>query len=434
VNAFQRQPPVHSPIPVAALWRAAGSAVGGRDPRAQLAELLKARYAADDAVLTHSGTMALTLALRAAACWVGEARPTVALPAFTCFDVATAAVAADLPIVLYDVEPRTLAPDLMSLRAAMIEGARVVVVSPLYGIPVDWEAVEDAVRPFGALVVEDAAQGHGAEWRGRALGSFGRVSVLSFGRGKGWTGVQGGALLLRHGVVPPHNVPLAAAGLADEVGVLARALAQQSLAQPSLYGVPSGIPCLELGETRYRPPRPGLVGMTRAAARLVMETRRAAEIEAESRRAAAFVLAGAGRGDEVGRTVCPPRGAKPGYLRFPVLVGRARRQCVRGERARRLGIMPGYPASLVSLPAVRARLADSRRSFRGAEELVRELITLPTHTLIRTGEREAILWMLSRRADVPHRASPQREAAMKDLRPTGADVAALRRAPSSALR
>lgn len=428
MSPFQRQPPVHSPIPVAALWHAAGSALGGRDPRPELAELLKARFAADHAVLTHSGTMALTLAVRGAARWVGEARPTVALPAFTCFDVATAAVAADLPVVLYDVEPRTLAPDLMSLRAAMIEGARVVVVSPLYGIPVDWEAVEDAARPFGAVIVEDAAQGHGAEWRDRPLGSFGRLSVLSFGRGKGWTGVQGGALLLRHGVCSPGDVPLATAGLPDEVSVWARALAQRALAQPSVYGVPSMIPLLELGETRYRRPRPDLAGPTRTAARLLLETRRAADREAESRRAAAFVLAGAARSSAIGAILGPPRGAKPGYLRFPMLVGREGRQCMRGERARRLGIMPGYPASLASLPAVRARLADSRRSFPGAEELVRELITLPTHTLIGAGERKAILSILSRRA------APQREAAMTDLRPTGADVAVLRRAPSSALR
>ena len=56
-------------------------------------------------------------------------------------------------------------------------------------------AIAEIAERHGLAVVEDAAQGLGATWRGRPLGSFGDVSVLSFGRGKGWTGGVGGALL-----------------------------------------------------------------------------------------------------------------------------------------------------------------------------------------------------------------------------------------------
>src|SRR5437899_1804453 len=82
----------------------------------------------------------------------------VALPAYTCYDVATAAVAVDARIALYDVDPATLAPDMASLTATLAEGARIVVVAPLYGVPVDWDAIEQCVRTFGAVAVEDAAQ------------------------------------------------------------------------------------------------------------------------------------------------------------------------------------------------------------------------------------------------------------------------------------
>src|SRR5439155_883687 len=129
----------------------------------------------------------LTLALRAAAATLGGGEPpVVALPAYACYDVATAAVAVNARIALYDVHPATLAPDLASLTATLAEGARIVVVAPLYGMPVDWDAIEQCVAAFGALAIEDAAQGHGASWRGRPLGSLGRLSVLSFSRGKGW--------------------------------------------------------------------------------------------------------------------------------------------------------------------------------------------------------------------------------------------------------
>ncbi len=96
----------------------------------------------------------------------------MALPAFTCFDVATAAVAAALPVVLYDIDPATLAPDFDSLELCLQQGARVVVVSPLYGMPVDWDLVERSAARYGAVVIEDAAQGHGARWRGRLLAAW----------------------------------------------------------------------------------------------------------------------------------------------------------------------------------------------------------------------------------------------------------------------
>jgi hypothetical protein len=82
---------------------------------------------------------------------------------------------------------------LQSLERLLQRGARVVVVASLYGFPVDWDAVAGVLAPYGAIAIEDAAQGDHAAWRGRPLGSVGPISVLSFGRGKGWTGGGGGA-------------------------------------------------------------------------------------------------------------------------------------------------------------------------------------------------------------------------------------------------
>ena len=75
-----------------------------------------------------------------------------------------------------------------SVRRALQQGARVIVVSPLYGLPIEWEELSRLASEFGAEIIEDAAQGHGAAWRGRPLGTLGQISILSFGRGKGWTG------------------------------------------------------------------------------------------------------------------------------------------------------------------------------------------------------------------------------------------------------
>src|SRR5690606_26401684 len=179
-----------------------------------------------------------------------------------------------------------LAPDIVSQVRFLRAGARVVVVSPLYGIPVDWEAIQALCDAHGAVLVEDAAQGHGAAWRGRPLGALGPVSVLSFGRGKGWTGGRGGALLLRGAAAVDVEAVdrTAATSPIGEAGVLAGSLAQYVLGRPAVYALPRALPWLHLGETRYRPPVPP-APMTRTAAALLRASKDEADREAGLRRA-----------------------------------------------------------------------------------------------------------------------------------------------------
>ena len=111
------QLPVFSPLPLKALLRALGGRLpNGEDPRAVLSELLAGERGAKRVILYGSGTQALQVALRVAVDSIGGE---VALPAYSCFDVATAAVAARVPVRFYDVDPETLGPDLVSLEAAL---------------------------------------------------------------------------------------------------------------------------------------------------------------------------------------------------------------------------------------------------------------------------------------------------------------------------
>ena len=96
-----------------------------------------------------------------------------------------------------------------AFESAFREGATIAVVASLYGMPIGWNDVRSAAAAHGVLVIEDAAQGHGASWQGQPLGSLGDLSVLSFSRGKGWTGGYGGALLSRGALSVPD---IAAAG------------------------------------------------------------------------------------------------------------------------------------------------------------------------------------------------------------------------------
>ncbi|MGH7474856.1 MAG: DegT/DnrJ/EryC1/StrS family aminotransferase [Longimicrobiales bacterium] len=372
------QLPASSPITSAALLRGALCAARllpdvGETLRTQLQE----RFTADRAVLCASGTAALQLALSSLRARLG-ADAAVALPAFSCFDVATAAVGAGVPIRFYDLDPATLNPDPDSLRAALRAGARGIVVAPLFGIPVDWDTLSDAARAFDAVLIEDAAQGHGAAWRGRPLGSLAPISVLSFGRGKGWTGGAGGALLLRSGWSSLAPQP-SAAGSAQDTGVLGRALAQWTFARPSLYALPRALPGVGLGETHYRTPDAAVRGLSRTAAALLLATATQAEQEAASRRRNATRYLAAELWQHTGNVFCVPAAAQPGWLRFPLRIssGMSRERLL--AHGRKLGVEGSYPRPLTELPAVQQLRLDPGEVYAGAWTLATELLTLPTH-------------------------------------------------------
>ena len=96
------------------------------------------------------------------------------------------------------------------------------------------------------------------------------------------------------------------------------------------------------------------------------------------------------------RLIAAPRDGTPGFLRLPLRLSRGVAGFVDAKLALRLGVMPGYPATLVALAPVRERLARPAGRWPGAEDLVRQLVTLPTHSWVSTADREKILRLLER--------------------------------------
>jgi dTDP-4-amino-4,6-dideoxygalactose transaminase len=299
------------------------------------------------------------------------------LPAYACYDVATALDTARVPFVLYDLDPATLGPDFDSLRRALNEGADRIVVVHLYGLPVDMRAVSDLAREYGALVIEDAAQGAGGSFEGIALGGLGELGVLSFGRGKGCTGGRGGALLVQREAEPwveaqgsPDLKPATSA-----VPDLLALFAQWALGRPALYWLPASLPFLSLGDTIYQPPHTP-ARLSSLAAAVIDRTLTLGMPEADLRRRHAARLKEALRGTRL-RTPEHPMGAEPGYLRFPVIFDTDR--APPGGDGGLLGIMPGYPRALAELAGFGTRRQNSGESFPGALELAARLWTLPSH-------------------------------------------------------
>jgi dTDP-4-amino-4,6-dideoxygalactose transaminase len=349
-------------------------------------------YAADQALLVDSGTTALRVALEGAR-EVAGANP-VALPAYSCYDLASAAVGAGIEVLLYDLDPRTLGPEESSLHRVLERTPGVLVLAHLFGYPVDWERIRLLARTSGVLVVEDAAQGAGGLLQGTLLGSFGSLTVLSFGRGKGITAGGGGALLAR-GEVGGRVLAAGACRVAEgtrggrEVAVL---IAQWVFGRPGLYGVPASIPGLRLGETVYRPPHDPK-GMSAAAAGALHVTLGHGAAEVEHRRQNARRLTVRARAGGRVHVPEPVAGSEPGYLRLPVLLQGDRDPAL--AAVGRLGIAPGYPQPLAEQGPLRAVVRNGGDSFPGAHHLAERLVTLPTHSRLAEEELAALEAWLS---------------------------------------
>jgi dTDP-4-amino-4,6-dideoxygalactose transaminase len=318
-------------------------------------------------ILTDSGTSALVVALRLL---VG--RGTVALPAFACVDLIAAARRADVQVLLYDVDPHTLSPDLESVRQLLAEDVTAIVVAHLYGYPADVPAVRELARQTGTAVIEDAAQHAGATLRGARAGALGDVTVLSFGRGKGTTAGRGGALLnFGETALDGTTLHAASGGYADLLG----SVASWTLGRPSLYALPSAIPGLHLGETVYHAAHEPRM-MSRPAAALLTRTLRAANAATVIRHRNATTLRRAGERSHRLDPITPIVGGKPGYLRLPVSV---RAGSMSDER---LGVVRSYPRSLSDEDALQPILKSRGDPLPGAHELARRLVTLPTHHML----------------------------------------------------
>ena len=360
--------------------------------------LLESEFGALDVVLTDSGTSSLRLAIEGAA---RECPGALALPAFCCYDVSTAAEGAGAPFVLYDIDPHTLGPDFDSLRAAVRAGASVIVVAHLYGIPVDLTTTLKIAGEEGALVIEDAAQGAGARYSGRRLGSHGSVGVLSFARGKGITGVGGGALLAtdERGRAVVRSSDASDKSAPPGWRELARATAMWIMARPSTYGLAASLPHLHLGETVYREPTaPGPAPRTTLG--ILRRTWPLGDSDTEVRRHnAAALLASIEQSAPSLSTVVPPPDSYPSYLRLPLLASPAGYEAAATREARRLGIAPSYPRPLSRLESSGSLCVNRLADFPGANKLARQLITLPTHSLLMARDMEALKgWTASREA------------------------------------
>lgn len=129
----------------------------------------------------NSGTSALHLALLASAIGPGDEVITVSMT----FVATTAAILySGAKPVFVDVDPVTWTMNPASIEAAITPRTKAILPVHLHGLMADMDPIVSIARRHGLVVIEDAAQAHGAEYKGRRAGSIGDIGCFSFYPGK----------------------------------------------------------------------------------------------------------------------------------------------------------------------------------------------------------------------------------------------------------
>jgi len=136
---------------------------------------------ATECVALNSGTSALHLSLLAAG--VGPGDEVITVP-FTFVASVAAILYAGAQPVLVDIDPSSFTMDPGAIEAAITPRTKAILPVHLYGQPADMDPIVEISLRHGLAVIEDAAQAHGAKYKGRPVGSLGDIACFSFYPGK----------------------------------------------------------------------------------------------------------------------------------------------------------------------------------------------------------------------------------------------------------
>lgn len=164
----------------------------GMGPRVLDFEKEYARYVgAKHAVAVTTGTAALHAALVVAGVKQGDE---VVVPSFTFHATAEVVLLCGAQPVFADIDPDTYTVSADTVESALTRSTKAIVPVDLYGLPADLDPLRKLARDRGVALIEDAAQAHGAEYKGSKIGSISDMTCFSFYAGKNMTTGEGGMI------------------------------------------------------------------------------------------------------------------------------------------------------------------------------------------------------------------------------------------------
>lgn len=156
-------------------------------------------------ITTTSGTTALHLALASIGVGKGDE---IIIPAFTMVATAFAIVYCGAKPVLVDAEPGTWNVDVDQIKDKITDRTKVIMPVHIYGHPCDMDPIMKLAKKYDLYVVEDAAEAHGAEYKGKKTGGIGDIGCFSFYANKIITCGEGGMVVTNNKEIAERARPL----------------------------------------------------------------------------------------------------------------------------------------------------------------------------------------------------------------------------------
>lgn len=156
-----------------------------RDFEERFAEYCGVKYG----IACANGTVAMHLAIATLGLEPGDE---VILPTFTMIATINAVTYCGATPVLVDMEPDYWQMDISKVEAAITPRTKAIVPVHIYGHPTDMDPLRDLAQKYGIMIIEDAAESHGAEYKGRRTGGLGDAAGFSFYGNKLITTGEGG--------------------------------------------------------------------------------------------------------------------------------------------------------------------------------------------------------------------------------------------------
>lgn len=305
---------------------------------------------------TSSGTAALEIAFEAAGVQPGARVVTTPL---SFVSSSNAIVRRGAVPVFADIDPQTfnLDPNCVADVLAQTSGVTALLVVHLYGLPCRMDALMDLARRHHLIVIEDAAQAHGAAFAGRKVGTFGNAGAFSFYPSKNLTTTEGGMIVTSD------------AALAERARVLI------DVGQSAQYVYQT------LGGNHRMTEIAGALGVGQLA--------RLDERNAARRRNAAQLSAGLGDLGWLRLPVEPPACTHV-FHQYTIRVPGVRDQLARHLEAHGIGTRVYYPTPIHQSPLYR-RLGFGDVRCPEAERAAREVLSIPVHPALGAEEVRRIV-------------------------------------------
>lgn len=361
--------------------------------------MIKNQFKAKHCFLYNSGRAALASTLKSLLRLADTKKIEVVIPAYTCFSVAAAIARSGLKIRLVDIDPHTLDYDYEKLQSLNFNNVLAIIGCNLFGILSDWNNLKNIAIEKKVYLIDDAAQSMGSQFQKKNSGSLGDVGFFSLGRGKNLSIVSGGVLITDNDDIAMHlyneTRELKKDGGFVEIKSLLNIILYSLFLNPRLYWFPDNMPFLKLGQTIFDVnfDISDLSYIQKCAGVIIFP--KLENINAVRLKNAKAICAELLKDD---RFSIPGYSADrfPIYLRLPVLARNSHERDKTIAALKQAGIKSSamYPSTIRRIEGIERYLANPEDDFEGAQIVVDQLFTLPTHHYVKDSDIEKIIGCL----------------------------------------